>query len=146
MRNIIDNVLISIQGSQIIAESDQPEQVELITPGRLTRKGTGYLITYRESRLTGLEGTTTTLTVDGPRVTLSRTGEVCSHMIFEQGRRHLSYYETGDGQMTVGVSARRVRSALTDAGGSIEVDYSVEIDQAISGQNNIKVDVHALRS
>ena len=141
-----DNVLITIQGSQMMTESDFPETIELITPGQLTREGGDYLISYRESRLTGLEGTTTTLRVERSRVTLSRMGDICTHMIFEQGQRHLSYYETSEGPLTVGVSARRVRSALTDEGGQIEVDYEVEIDQALSGQNNIKVNVSAMKS
>jgi len=146
INTIHNNVIISIQGSQIIPDFGEPERVELITPGRLTREGGDYLLTYRESELTGLEGTTTTLRVEGPRVTLSRVGEVCSHMVFEQGRNHLSYYETGEGPLTVGVSACRVRSALTDEGGSIEVDYQIEMDQLFSGRNHIKVQVSALKS
>ena len=148
MADTINNVIISIQGCQW-DQSDLPDPqdlVELITPGRLTRVSGGYLLTYQESELTGLEGTVTTLHVEGSRVTLSRMGEVCSHMIFEQGRRHLSYYEADDGPFTVGVSARRVKSALTDQGGSIEVDYQVEIDQSLSGCNALKVSVSALPS
>jgi len=145
MADNINNVLISIQGLQL-DDAEPPEPVELITPGQLTRVGGGYLLSYQESALTGLEGTVTTLRVDGPRVTLSRMGDVCTHMIFEQGQRHLSYYETGDEPFTVGVSARRVKSALTDKGGSIEVDYQVEIDQLLSGRNALKVNVSALPS
>ena len=141
----INNVLISIQGSQW-DDAEPTGPVELITTGRLTREGAGFLLTYRESTLTGLEGTVTTLKVEGSRVTLSRMGEVCSHMIFEQGRRHLSYYETGGEPFTVGISARRVKSALTDQGGSIELDYQVEIDQEHAGRNAIKVNVSALPS
>jgi len=140
------NVLITIQGCQVMPGCEPSELVELITPGRLAREGGDYLISYHESRLTGLEGTTTTLRVEPSRLTMSRMGEVCTHMVFEQGQRHLSYYETGEGPLTVGVSARRVFLSLTDDGGQIEVDYDIEIDQSISGQNNIKVNIAALPS
>ena len=131
----------------MIPDCGVPEPVELITPGLFIREGEEYTISYLESELTGLEGTTTTLRVEGSRVVLSRMGDVCSHMVFEQGLRHLSYYEIGDdGQMTVGVNASRVLSALTDEGGRIEVEYDVEIDQAFTGQNRITVNVSALKS
>ena len=138
------NALISIQGGQMMTDYGFPEPIELITPGLFTHEGDYYTISYRESELTGLEGTTTTLRVEGSRVILQRMGDVCSHMVFEQGQKHLSYYEIGDGQMTVGVNASRVRSALTDEGGRIEVDYAIEIDQAITGQNSITVNVATL--
>jgi uncharacterized beta-barrel protein YwiB (DUF1934 family) len=60
-------------------------------------------------------------------------------MVFEQGRRHISHYDTGEGPLTIGVSARRVRTALDDAGGRIEVDYELEIDEALTGENRIRV-------
>ena len=140
------DVIISIQGGQMVSEIGQPEPVELITPGRLSREGGDYLITYRESELTGLEGTITTLRVAERCVTLSREGEVCSLMIFEQGQRHLSYNETGECPLTIGVSAQRVRTALTDDGGLVEVDYEIEIDQAITGMNRITVNVSTIPS
>ena len=140
------NALITIQGRQVMSDCGRFEPIELITPGRFTREGGDYTISYLESELTGLEGTTTTLLVEGSRVTMSRMGDVCSLMVFEQGRQHLSYYETGEGQMTVGVNASRVRSALTDEGGCIEVDYEVEIDQTFTGQNRITVSISALKS
>lgn len=140
------NAIISIRGRQMMPEFEEPDVVELITPGVFCREGGDYLITYLESELTGLGGTTTTLRVEGGRVILSRMGEVSTHMIFEQGTRHLSYYDTGEGPFTVGVSARSVKSFLTEKGGHIEVDYEIEIDQAITGENNISVKIESLPS
>lgn len=139
-------MLISIKGQQFLPGLDEEGVIELITPGSLSREGGDYLITYKESQLTGLDGTVTTLRVAGRRVTLSRVGDVSTHLVFEQGHRHLSYYDTGQGHLTVGVSARRVRSALTEAGGLIELDYELVIDDALSGENHIRVSVSELKS
>jgi uncharacterized beta-barrel protein YwiB (DUF1934 family) len=133
--------VISISGWQSESPFESPEAVEIITPGRFSREGRDYLITYRESERTGMGETTTTLRVDDRRVVLTRVGDVTSHMIFEQGRRHLSYYETGEGPLTVSVNASRVRASLTDEGGRVEVDYAVDIDQALAGENRIKINV-----
>ena len=54
-----DNVIISIKGTQVSAEGG-PDEMELVTAGVLNQEGEGrYTISYEESELTGLEGTTT---------------------------------------------------------------------------------------
>ena len=136
-----DNVIISIRGRQLYAESS-PDEVELVTSGTLKRDGAGgYIVSYAETELTGLEGTTTRLHVDGGRVTLLREGNVNSQMVFEEGRRHLSMYETPYGALSIGVSTRRMRSTLGDSGGDLEIDYAIEIDNLVAGQNLFRMNV-----
>lgn len=136
-----DNVIISIKGSQVNAESG-PEEMELVTPGRLVRDAQGrYTISYEESELTGLEGTTTVLQIEGGRVTLLREGSVNSQMVFEEGCRHLSMYETPYGALSVGINTRRMRNTVGEDGGDLEIDYAVEIDNLLAGQNLFRMSV-----
>ena len=87
---MLDNVIRSIKGRQMTPDNGS-EEMELVTAGRLVREGRDrYTISYEESELTGMEGTTTVVRVDGPRVTLLREGTVNSQMVFEEGYRHLS--------------------------------------------------------
>ena len=95
------NVMISITGLQKVDGVEQ-EPVELITPGVLSQVGGGYHLTYRETALTGLEGTITSFQVYPDQVSMVRMGTVCLQMVFEKGRRHLSVYETPYGNMSVG--------------------------------------------
>lgn len=136
-----DNVIISIKGKQLYAESG-PDEMELVTAGVLRREGEGrYTISYQESELTGLEGTTTVVQVDGGRVTLLREGNINSQMVFEEGERHLSMYETPYGSLSVGILTRRMRSTLGEAGGDLEIDYAIEIDHLVAGQNMFRMNV-----
>ncbi len=136
-----DNVIISIKGKQIYAESS-PDEMELVTAGTLKREGRGkYSISYQESELTGLEGTTTKLLIDGGRVTLVREGNINSQMVFEEGRRHLSMYETPYGALSIGVNTRRMRSTVDEGGGDLEIDYALEIDNLLAGQNQFRMNV-----
>ena len=136
-----DNVIISIKGKQLYAESG-PDEMELVTAGTLKRDGRGgYTISYEESELTGLEGTTTRLHIDGGRVTLLREGSINSQMVFEEGRRHLSMYETPYGSLSVGVNTRRMRSTVSESGGDLEIDYAIEIDNLLAGQNLFRMNV-----
>ena len=136
-----DNVIISIKGKQLYAES-APEGVELVTAGTLKRDGAGgYTVSYQETELTGLEGTVTKLHIRDGQVTLLREGSINSQMVFEEGRRHLSMYETPYGALSVGVNTRRMRSTLSEAGGDLEIDYAIEIDNLIAGHNLFRMNV-----
>lgn len=136
-----DNVIISIKGKQLYAESG-PDEMELVTSGTLRRNSRGgFTVSYQESELTGLEGTTTKLHIDGGRVTLLREGGVNSQMVFEEGRRHLSMYETPYGALSIGINTRRMRSTLDEAGGDLEIDYAIEIDNLLAGQNLFRMNV-----
>ncbi len=133
-------VVISIKGMQQY-EGALPDAVELVTAGRLARDGTGYTLSYQESELTGLDGTLTTIQVDGEQVTLMRVGEFNSQLVFQEGRRHLSVYNTPYGAMSVGVNTRHLLAELSDRGGDIEVDYFIEIDHALAGRNVFRISV-----
>ena len=133
-------VVISIKGMQNY-EGALPDVVELVTQGRLAREGERYTLSYQESELTGLSGTLTTIRVDGPEVTLMRVGEFNSQMVFQEGRRHLSMYNTPYGAMTIGVNTRHLLAELTDQGGDIEVDYTIEVDHAMAGRNVFRINV-----
>ena len=135
------SVIISIRGTQTL-DDNPPETVELITEGQLIDCGEeGYTLTYQESELTGLEGTLTTFQIERDRVTLLRVGEVNSQMVFEEGRRHLSMYDTPYGALSVGINTRKMRAELDARGGSIEIDYAIEIDHALAGQNLFRIHV-----
>ena len=113
-----------------------------MTSGTLKRDGAGgYTVSYQETELTGLEGTVTKLHIKDGQVTLLREGSINSQMVFEEGRRHLSMYETPYGALSIGVNTKRMRSTLSEAGGDLEIDYAIEIDNLIAGQNLFRMNV-----
>ena len=134
-------VIISIRGVQSL-EPGEEDVMELVTQGVLRQEeGEGFSLSYLESELTGLEGTLTTFQIERDRVTLLRVGEVNSQMVFEEGRRHLSMYDTPYGALSVGINTRKMRAELDARGGSIEIDYAIEIDHALAGQNLFRIHV-----
>ena len=136
-------VVISIKGMQNF-EGALPDVIELVTEGRLARDGESYTLSYQESELTGLEGTLTTIHIDGDEVSLMRVGEFNSQMVFQEGRRHLSLYNTPYGAMTIGVHTRHLLAEISDQGGDLEVDYSVEVDHTVAGRNVFHISVKEL--
>ena len=86
-------VIISIKGMQKY-ENAEPDTIELVTGGRLERDGESFTLSYQESAVTGMDGTLTTFQIEPERVTLLRVGEYTSQMVFQEGRRHMSMYNT----------------------------------------------------
>ena len=92
--------------------------MELVTQGILRQEeGEGYSLSYEESELTGLEGTLTTFHVGPDKIVLQREGTLNSQMIFEEGQKHLSLYETPYGGLMLGVNTHRAKANLGAAGG-----------------------------
>lgn len=130
------NVILSIRGQQTFDDNSAPEVIELVTEGTLTPlEGGNYTVRYQESELTGLEGTRTTIQVEQSSVTILREGQVNSQMVFEPGRRHLTMYNTPYGALAIGVNTRKMKVALDETGGEIEIDYALEVDHAVAGEN-----------
>ena len=135
------SVIISIKGKQSY-ENVEDETIELVTEGLLAKEGDGaYTLSYQESELTGLEGTLTTFQIEDGRITLMRHGEVNSQMVFEEGRRHLSMYNTPYGALAVGIKTHSMDCRMDDHGGNIEINYAIEIEHAVAGQNLFRIQV-----
>jgi len=129
------NVIISVKGTQ--SANDQVNTImEFVTEGKYYKKDEAYFITYDESEVTGMSGTTTTLMVTDGIVTLVRVGTINSQFVFQQGQKHISYYDTEFGAFTVGVTANEVDVKIDDSGGEIRIGYQLEIDNTETGEND----------
>lgn len=131
--------MISIDGSQNFGGGNT-DNVELTTEGELLVETDSYTLKYNESELTGMAGTVTQITVDDNGiVNLIRTGTVNSQLVFEEGKRHLSCYDTEGAAFTIGVFASYVDTVLEDHYGEINITYAMDIDDKPIGENEIRI-------
>ena len=70
-----------------------------------------------------------------------REGGVNSQMVFQEGRRHMSMYNTPYGAIEIGISTRHLMADLHAQGGNIEIDYAIEVDHALAGRNIFQINV-----
>ena len=137
------NVLLTIRGTQNY-EAQEPESVELVTDGILEQAEDGWKLTYEESDLTGLKGVTTTFYVQPGKITLSRKGPLCSQMVFQEGSFHESLYQMEFGALMITVCASRVRYDITEAGGTIDLTYAIEIEGSAAGCIEYHLDIRVI--
>lgn len=138
MKDIKKDVIISIKGTQKVG--DDKDVIEMMTTGRFYRKNQLYYITYEETEATGYDGCRTSLKV-GPndKVTMTRFGPSRSQLIVEQGVRHQCQYDTGYGEMTIGVMGNRFESTLNEHGGELTFGYTLDIEATVASENTVTV-------
>jgi uncharacterized beta-barrel protein YwiB (DUF1934 family) len=133
-------VVLSVRGEQSY-QGGEPDRTELMTEGTLRVTREGFLLTYDETRLTGMEGTTTTFEIRGGQVLLTRTGKVNSQMVFEEGRQHTSLYETPYGELSVDIRTSRLHHTMTEHGGLLDIRYSIAIEHTAASESRVHVRV-----
>lgn len=134
------DVILTIRGLQ---PNDPENEMEFVTAGRLVRKeGTAnYAITYHESELTGLPGTTTRFFVEPDKVTLTREGTRNTFVVYKVGERVSTVYGTSRNALEVGLTARSIRSTISDTGGELEINYTLDVQHSMSGMCQVWLQV-----
>ena len=134
------NVVLAIRGRQTYADQE-PEVIELVTEGTMEFRNGGWDISYEESALTGLEGVTTTFRVEPGRVLLTRTGKLQSQMVFEEGVPHDTLYQMAFGTLMMTVKATFVFFDIVEDGGTIDLSYNINIENAAAGVIDYHLDI-----
>lgn len=122
-------------------ENGRDEKIVLDTPGIYGEKDGVRYVSYEETQLAGLEGTTTTLRVYEDHVTLSREGSFLQEQHYAVGKQSISNYETPMGALEVMVTTREIEDTLKDGNGRIRLSYDVELKGFFQHLNEIVVDV-----
>lgn len=137
-KSIKKDVLLSISSTQHFEGCDE-EHIDLMTQANLYRRNGKYYIAYDESELTGLDGTRTTVKIDGKTVSMIRTGNCPSELLFAENQRHVGLYQTDCGALTISTHASRVHNTICDQGGELEIDYTIEVDNSMVGRHHFEM-------
>jgi uncharacterized beta-barrel protein YwiB (DUF1934 family) len=135
-------VILSVCGRQAY-QDQEPDVIELVTEGTMEYCDGGWDIQYAESDLTGLAGVTTTFRVERDKIILTRSGNLNSQMIFQEGQRHNSLYQMEFGALMITVCATRIFVQLNDNGGVIDLVYSIDIEQSTAGTIDYHLEIRS---
>ncbi len=123
--------------------SEEAESTELFTEGTMREENGVWLLSYEETALTGLPGTTTTFAVAPEKITLTRTGALRSQMEFALGQEHHSLYDMGFGTLMIAVRPTQMHVSLDENGGFFEVIYALCVEGSTAGEVKYRIDVTA---
>lgn len=140
-----EKYLIQIINRQKI--DGETEELTLTTKGSyVTKDGKRYLL-YKEFDQEGKPGQTSTLKIDDSSgskvVSLIRNdpNNGRTNLVLEQGKRHLCQYGTTFGCLTLGVFTSKIEDALTDDGGTLEMEYTLDVNTNLSSINSIAITI-----
>ena len=135
-------VILSLRSVQRY-EEQEAEELELVTEGTMEFRDGGWDISYAETELTGLEGVTTTFRVEKDQLTLRRTGQLKSEMVFRLGYAHDSLYQMPFGAFAMRVATLSLFYDIVPDGGSIDLTYRVTIENTQAGLVEYHMDIRA---
>lgn len=136
-------VLVKVKGTQTNDLGEQ-DTIELITEGSYFVKAESFYIVYNETVLSGMEGTTTSIKAESQKVTLNRMGTAELKQTFEVGVFNSGHYITPYGTMQLAVIPSKVQVDLTDAGGSINLEYELQTGSEKISDNQLVISVESL--
>lgn len=133
------DVLINVLSSQSV--DGQEDNMEISVVGKLEHGGEKYTIEYTEYD-GDMEGCNTTISAfNGDCVSVLREGGYASEMLLENKRRHTCLYSTPYGDLTIGIYTKKITSDMTDVGGTLEMEYTIDFGSGSPSENKMKITV-----
>ena len=134
-------VQVKIIGIQKDAQGEE-NKIELVTEGSFFKKNDKYYLVYEESELSGMEGSTTTLKIEGEdRVGIRRFGSAKAEMNFEKGKTHSTAYETPYGIMEMNITTHRIAVAIEEdiPRMSVKIQYRIKVMGSEDTMNTLDI-------
>ena len=130
-------VLINISGLQMDVDPENP--IEMVTTGAYYLKNGKHYILYDELSEDN-EVTKNVLKIGPNSEELTRKGPQRSHMIFEEGKENLSYYDTPFGSLLMGVNTSNIDWMEEEEQMRLQVDYDLSVNS--DHVSKCKIDVN----
>lgn len=134
------DVVISIRTVHAVDMEDE-DYLDFTTDGLYTYDGEVGCLSYLETEVTGMEGTRTSVIVMPDQVVVDRDGLITSRMIFKEREKSSFLYNTPYGTATMNINTRRISHSLDEHGGSVEIDYVVDMEHAVITRNQFRLNI-----
>lgn len=133
-------VLVKVIGTQKLEDGEKTE-IELVTKGKLYDKSGSYYLIYDESKISGLENSTTSLKINDDEVSMKRFGENNSKMEFKKDYKYNTLYATMYGNLDMEVSTQKIKVDIKDGKGSINLKYKLIISKTTESLNTLDITI-----
>ena len=139
------DVVVRVRGIQFVVSQDQrseeAEPVEVFSMGEYYfRNGTHY-IKYDEVMEGFTENTQNLIKIKNHSVELRKKGLTNVHMVFEEHKKNISYYQTPFGTMEMGIAATRVNLEQEEDEMNVHIEYALEVNESHVADCDIQIGV-----
>jgi uncharacterized beta-barrel protein YwiB (DUF1934 family) len=125
-------------------QTDSDESaIEVVTPGQYYKEEDSYFAIYDETKISGMEGTKTTLKVSPNSFLLTRVGTTNAEMKFKKDSKDITMYDTPYGMLELKLETNDLKIDLDDNGGEVLINYNLGIAGQKPQNTILKVNIKA---
>lgn len=122
-------VLIHVRGLQMMGVDDDQEPIEIVVPGQYYFRNGSHYLRYEEIMEEFSEPTVNYIKMSPKGMEVRKQGLVNVHMVFEQGKKNMTYYSTPFGTLQMGIAATNLELNESDGKIDMKVDYALDMDE-----------------
>ena len=142
------DVLLSISGlhyeTSALAEDDENEPIEVITPATYYFKNNKHYVLYEEV-VVGMSGIIRNkVRIADDKLEIMKSGLSNTHMIFERDKMNITQYETPYGELLVGTHTKDMQVDVSEEKIDVHVNYALDVNSETIADCNIVMNIKAL--
>lgn len=123
------DVLIHVRGLQMMETDDAQEPIEIVVPGQYYFRNGSHYLRYEEMLDDTAEITVNYIKMSPNGVEVRKQGQVNVHMVFEEGKKNKTFYNTPYGTLQMGISATGLELKESEDGIQMKVDYALDMNE-----------------
>ena len=140
--NMTEDVFVSIRGLHMAA-GEEDDDIEVIFPGTCKRVGDTCYVRYVEP-VEGTGGEIENLIKLRDRlIEVTKRGLTSTHMVFEEGKKNETWYETPMGSIELGIAATNVQVEEDEGVIDAMAVYALEVNHMMAADCTINIRVSA---
>ncbi len=121
MKNTKENAIITLVSTQ--REDGDENKIEMTTKGGFYCREGKFYITYKEHEDMGMGNSNVMLKVEAGCVTMRRTGDFQTVMVYKAGETTDFIYHMPFGDMQITIKTGTIESSLSERGGELQLSY-----------------------
>ena len=123
------DVLIHVRGRQLMETDDEQEPIEIVVPGQYYFRNGSHYLRYEEMLDDSAQTTVNYIKMSSEGVEIRKQGQVNVHMVFEQGKKNKTFYNTPYGTLQMGIAATGLELKESEDDIQMKVDYALDMNE-----------------
>ncbi len=123
------DVLIHVRGLQLMETDDEQEPIEIVVPGQYYFRNGSHYLRYEEMLDNSAQTTVNYIKMSSEGVEIRKQGQVNVHMVFEQGKKNKTFYNTPYGTLQMGIAATGLELKESEDDIQMKVDYALDMNE-----------------
>ena len=119
---------------------DEDEPIEVISAGTYLRKADTHYLSYEEADEDG-KITKNRIKITPESIEMTKQGNITTQMIFMEVQKQYTCYETPFGELTLGMTTKRIKITEEEQQIAAELRYDLEVNGAYMSECELDINV-----